>query len=75
MYKCPMTQWIPTCKEVGGPSSVDLEYCLNQDTGCEAFKRGYCKFDLEHVLQNIAGNFSPENCQVSMVTNSYVLSL
>ena len=64
MYKCPITQWISTCKEVGGPSSVDLEYCLNQDTGCEAFKKGYCKFDQEHVLQNIAGQFSPANCQV-----------
>ena len=60
-----MTKWISTCKEVGGPSSVDLEYCLNQDTGCKAFKKGYCKFDQEHVLQNIAGHFSPASCQVS----------
>ena len=59
-----MTQWISTCKEVGGPSSVDLEYCLNQDTGCKAIKKGYCKFDQEHVLQSIAGQFSPANCQV-----------
>ena len=59
-----MSKWISTCKEVGGPSNVDLKYCLNQYTGCKAIKKGYCEFDQEHVLQNIAGQFSPANCQV-----------
>merc|ERR1712226_940916 len=62
-YDCPMSDWIPTCKEVGGPVNVNLDYCLHQDTGCDAFKKGHCNFDEQHVLANVPGSFPPASCQ------------
>ena len=61
-----MSDWIPTCKEIGGPVNVNLDYCLHQDTGCDAFKKGHCNFDEQHVLANVPGSFPQASCQVSM---------
>ena len=43
---------------------MDLGACLQQDSGCDAFKRGHCNFGEENVLANVAGNFQVEDCQV-----------
>ena len=61
-----MSDWMPTCKEIGGPVNVDFEFCLQQDFGCDAFKKGHCDFGEENILQNIAGHFHPELCQVML---------
>ena len=71
-----MSDWIPTCKEIGGPVNVNLDYCLHQDTGCDAFKKGHCNFDEQHVLANVPGSFPPVSCQVSTyVLNEYDLKI
>ena len=44
-----MSDWMKTCKEIGGPANVDLESCFSQKYGCEAFKKGECNFDGENV--------------------------
>ena len=67
-YDCPMSGWIPACKEIGGPVNVDLNYCMHADTGCDAFKSGHCIFNDHTLLAKIEGNFKPENCQVSTVS-------
>ena len=59
-----MSEWIPSCKQLGGPVNVDMDRCLRQDFGCEAFKRGLCIFDQDSIMFNIEGNITPENCQV-----------
>ena len=59
-----MSEWIPTCKEIGGPVNVHLESCLQADTGCEAYKKGHCNFNDQHVLANVQGNYPPASCQV-----------
>ena len=46
-----MSDWMPTCKEIGGPVNVDLEFCLQQDFGCDAFKKGHCDFEEENIPQ------------------------
>ena len=71
-----MSDWIPTCKEIGGPVNVNLDYCLHQDTGCDAFKKGHCNFDEQHVLANVPGSFPPASCQVSRyVLNRFDLKI
>ena len=57
---------MPTCKQFGGPVNVNLEACIQQDSGCEAFKKGYCNFNEENILANIDGSFRPEDCQVTI---------
>ena len=59
-----MSDWMKTCKEIGGPANVDLESCFSQKYGCEAFKKGECDFDQDVVLANIAGNTDPKDCKV-----------
>ena len=59
-----MSEWMPSCKVIGGPVDVDLESCLQQNMGCEAFKSGYCHFDEDVVLGNIEGITDPKACQV-----------
>ena len=59
-----MSDWMKTCKEIGGPANVDLESCFQQNYGCQAFKAGECDFDEEYVISNIPGLFPPPQCQV-----------
>ena len=66
LYGCQLSEWVPTCKQFGGPVNVNLEACIQQDSGCEAFKRGHCNFKEETILANIAGNFRAEDCQVTI---------
>ena len=66
LYGCQLSEWVPTCKQFGGPVNVNLEACIQQDSGCEAFKRGHCNFKEENILANIAGNFRAEDCQVTI---------
>ena len=66
LYRCQLSEWVPTCKQFGGPVNVNLEACIQQDSGCEAFKRGHCNFKEENILANIAGNFKAEDCQVTI---------
>ena len=54
---------------------MDLGACLQQDWGCDAFKRGHCNFGEENVLANVAGNFQVEDCQVIFTFKRTVLKL
>ena len=58
-----MSEWMPTCKEIGAPVDVDLAQCFQVNNGCEAFKEGYCDFDEEYVISNIENLFGVEACQ------------
>ena len=59
--RCPMSKWSRTCKQIGGLVNVDMDFCLNQDFGCNAFKKGYCFLTKKNIME---GNITAENCQV-----------
>ena len=54
------------CKEKGGPVDTDLEHCLSLNSGCGAFKNGYCDMDDTELMQEIEGSHELEKCQVSL---------
>ena len=58
-----MSDWLHTCDEFGGPSYPNLEQCINENTGCGAFKEGFCTYDDNYVITNFENLLDAQQCQ------------
>ena len=60
-YDCGIASWAFTCNFLAAPKGVDIVQCLTVDKGCEAFRKGDCKFSGTTEQFNIE---SAEKCKV-----------
>ena len=51
---------------MGGLRDTDLDQCLALDSGCDAFKDGYCDINDDSLIAEIQGHISVKDCQVIM---------